>query len=399
MPTDYGISPGNDPDFSPFAARLIQRRDGTELRTGPRSVEALVNVLWPEPQRSTVGDLLLAAHAWMDGTFLIPMLTGQTGETIYETLLDILKNPTSNPLARISAFSNTNYVNLLGCNLGKSPKFLLKLKEVFGNRVGVTAPKHNQAIRDFGGGSLEYWRYEFRVRNDVPFEDRDAVVDAFVNDARFALYDGSMIGGNATGKRAWFEKNIPRSVAFGPKQANVKKATTKALPLGISIGKKSTFPIAETEFEVKRETITHIAAFADNAELDNALKSGLVSAFRTGLSSTDEYKPGYGFPYFERFGFENFNDFYASFNWSVQSSDVKRAKGPDDEAYIHGRATCYRYTMKVPIALVNPSTHQETDTLLFNHYYPKDGSGNDSPPDIVNVSWYDPAPSSLYANV
>ncbi len=359
---DYGFAPGrrggrdrqDDRLRMMFQRRanttLIFRRRITTVRGFITHLDTAGGIVRP------VGDLLIGGHANSEGQIFIPMYPRQRGPTEFETLEQTLANPARSikiPDALIGYTAGdpiTHSVHFKGCNIGKTPPFLVKFREALGEHVNVTAPKHFHGLTPARNqGIFEYMAYEFIIRRRNAFANRNAAIAGF-QAVGFTLIDGSAVPNNAWANRManWQERWIPRRI-------NRTREDQVPAPLGVNIGRRNTINTPQ-QFRVDRLPFTWTITYPNVGSVP-AGDAARLQALENSLQADPRFDAAHDFPKYERLGYPTFADFFAGYNW--------RCRRHGRRLVCTGRRV--EYTVVVPIA--DPTT----GNLIFN-FYPNAGS-------------------------
>jgi len=375
---DYGFAPGRRGGRDRQDDRLrmmFTRRENTTLiyRRRFRVLQHFLDHLENDPGISfPVGDLLIGSHANRTGVLIMRMYRGQKGRTDFEKLVETL-DPTEPaksieiPDAMIGytdGDSITHSFDIKGCNIGKSEPFLAKLKEALGDDVHVSAPIHFHGLTPIPRyGIFEYMAYEFLVENPTRYRTRNEVVTAFEDKVpKEKLIDDTEVPSAAWGDKManWQQRWIPRRVK------RTRKRQVPA-PLGQAIGRLNTVNTPQ-QFRVDRVRYPYRIFFANRNQIPNALgdRRQLV---RDSIEGHELFQPGHEYPFYEREGFGNFDDWFDSYTWNARKWKVKRCRDKDRNRgwCLLARGVKFGYTVVIPI------TDPATGNLIFN-FYPNAGS-------------------------
>lgn len=371
--TNYGFAPlvGTQDGL---LRRLFGLMPSTKVIHRPSSLRAtrqfieFLTANGPPDVEKPIDNVLLGSHAVTKALMYLPMYPGQSHKTDYETLVETLADSTKSVVFPPGLFKSTpespGFIHFRGCNIGRFPTFLRKLKQAFGNAHEVSAPKHFHGISTNAAvGVWEYMAYEFRVNAKTPFRkphptdpkrtvpDREALIAAFL------AKNYELIGpppGASDGRvteamyRDWIPSNITRSAS-----------SSRVWQLGTTIAKMSTLKIP-IDFKVETGTYDHVAdidPFPDPSDRE--------AAFKENLKADDVMQPDYGgagleFPMYVRTDHADADEFVDGYEWTLTH--------PKNTTLLKGAGRRTEYTLRVPI--VDPAT----DQLRFN-FYPAPGVG------------------------
>jgi hypothetical protein len=338
-----------------------------------------------------IGDLHLISHGDDSGWLRLDLDGMSNNQVTYQVVREILdaSSPTRRDGLRLPASFYTDShghqtattVVLGGCRVGQAPKFVDAFKKVLGDKVPVVASRYLHEFiatkRRFHGkhapppqfiGTYEYLAYGFEVisptRLDLDKRGRrlsDAafrknLINGFANNPKNKWKDGTAVPDIYWGP--WLPKKVPRDV--GEFKARVKA------PLGQRNGTQS-------EIEPTKNFRHRLVQFASepipSPTPDDRTKKGLKAR----LLQEKTFKASWGFPRWEQYGHDNFDDFFNSFTW-------KSTDPPHDPEVWTG--TRHEYILLVPV-----TDPVEDGKLLFN-FFPPRGSTVFSP--IRKLSFSDP---------
>lgn len=356
-PLHYNFKKKTPPPYDEVIRRMFDRRESTTLvpkKKGLGNLKTLIDsYLQSGSVTRPIDNLLLGGHGSDQGKFELPMFAGQTGPTTYERVqetIDTLSKSVKIPTGVLNT-SRPQNVHLKGCNMGKAPLFLAKMKEALGaNVTGLTAPKHFHALsQDTSLGIFEHMDYQFSVRRPEELADRDALIAAFVAAAKeFTFIDGSNpVADDFTG---WI-----------PEGADVENGDHWTVPttLGATIGPRSTLGV-KRELVVDRKS-GFVQPFNYSSAAAVPAPDKRRAAFQDLLPQLRTFKAL--FPMYERLGYKDIPDFMAGFIWNFDS--VKKNK---TGVVWTVKGTRVQYTIIVPITVRDPTTKKDTGQLVFNFY-------------------------------
>jgi hypothetical protein len=290
-----------------------------------------------------IEDVLLGSHASGEGSVELPMFAGQAGPTTFETLEDTIANA-AHSVAIPDALINhnagdpiTHNVHFKGCNIGRAPPFLTKLREALGDHVNVTAPRHFHGLYEHPRyGTWEYMAYEFIIRQSSDFPNTAAAVAAFQTGG-FRLLDGSAVP--TTAWPGWIPSNIAAT-----------RTVAMSLPLGVSIGRRTTVD-TERQFRVERRyPFTWRITYPNVASVP--APAGRQAAFEASMLADPHFDSAHPFPMYERVGYANVTDFLAGYTWHHLQSGTRLVT----------TGTRTVYTVVIPI------TDPATGNIIFNFH-------------------------------
>jgi hypothetical protein len=382
---DFAWVPGGDPDS--LLAKLLYRDrvDPPSLDTtlvGSKKIKRLTQLINEVATSSTItrpltGDLHVVSHGDDSGWLRLNIDAAAGGSVNYQVLRAILDDPSP---ARRNALSlpSTLYTDshgaqtamrvvIAGCRVGKAPVFVDAFKKVLGDKVPVIAARHlhefTATIRRFRGkrappptliGSFEYLAYGFEAISPTPLDRnnkgrkisqadfRTALIDAFKTNAKNVWKDGSKVPD--ANWDPWLPDPLPRDV--GKFDARVKAS------LGQTIGTQTELsPTGNFRHRIRE----YIARLPHPSAADRT-KAGLKQK----LLQDKTFQAAWGFPIWEQYGHDTFDEFFDSFVW-------KPSKPRSDPVVWTGRR--HEYILLVPV--IDPIVN---GNLLFNFFPPRTGS-------------------------
>jgi hypothetical protein len=381
---DYAFAPGTEDELRKLQQLL---RD----RTDPDPARHLDTTLIDTPAVTTIAefikhvdttfplptdDLVLGAHATNSGAMTIDLDAIAPHQLDYQALKDAHDDVTRRNRLNIPPDMYTTSsggrqpvrVLIKGCRVGQAPKFVDGLKQLFGGKIPIIAPKHFESAssivktrrrRIVGAiGSVEYLLYSNELISRAALS-RPALVKAF-HDRGFTQFDAA-----ATPiPDLWEKKWIPTDVSPG------KRALRK--PFVVSLGR---------DVGNGRTTLTSLAEFRHYAKpwpvpIDNPPASvKTLAGFKAALAARPEYQPGWGptgFPKHEQLGPLNldgspttFDQFFDSYTWTPP-----KKKSADPFTWVGVR---HKYNVLLPV-VQTPMTGTISDRLIYD-FFPARGTG------------------------
>ena len=261
------------------------------------------------------------------------------------------------------------HVHIRGCNLGKRPEYVDKLKEALGSHVLVTTPRYWHGFfevvtkRGNSLGFAEYMGYDLTVARPFPAKTWNEMFCAF-RSGGFRDIDGKSIS----------TKRLRKWVRPVWRQMRKDKADVKAGPYFASL-RFETMDLRPA-FDIKAKTKMYFQArkyvLFGNAGSDFVSKPipeprsrrekkrkyrKYVDEIRKQLASQAAFKPRdpvtNPFPWWARIEYSSLDAFMKGFYWELTWSSSDK---------MHFKAVRYLYTLVVPIA--EPSTGK----LMMNSY-------------------------------
>lgn len=374
---DVGFAPlGSDQDER--LRKLFELRTNTVrlAEAGVQTVEEFIDAL---PQAANVtlpmDSALLGSHAHEFEIYL-PLTRAQQDpdhpdqfvHTDFETVLKVSADPQKPVRFPDSLFSSndpdtTNEIHFKGCNIGRDRPdttkqdkvpLLHQLSAAFSETVITTAPKHFHGIFDghvsrrktdkkvAGLGIFEYLAYEFVVLAKKAFKTRDQLIGAY-QAANLTLIDGTVVDPNQW--RTW----VPRSTA-GQK-------FTMTVPLGRTLGKLKTLAI-KAELRADKTPFGPWTIDMDDSQFPQP--SNYESFLHDEMKADEVFDPTKtDFPFYERWGYKNFEDFFSGMRWDIKRKKIKKEPG---------RSQLWSQGLRVEYVLLIPITDPGTGNLLFNFF-------------------------------
>lgn len=248
--------------------------------------------------------------------------------------------------------------HIKGCNIGKNRRYLIKFREALGNHVRVTAPKHFYGLNflpDYG--AFEYMCYEFVLRRNAPFKNRDDAIEAFKENPSFKLINES-----AVSKKIWEDRLAGWQNKWIPDDITKSKKEEREAPLGIFIGQRQTIPVIQRFMVNDKEPFEWHIDYDDAKSVPKS-KENRMRALENHLRNYHYFQPNYPWPKYEQMGYKTFEAFFNGHNWRIVG--VNKIRRNNEEKYVllfNGQR--FEYTAVIPI------TDLTTGNLIFN-YYPR----------------------------
>jgi hypothetical protein len=326
--SDYAFVMPRD-NFGTHAENYMNRRPETRTIVSSNtinSLDAILTTIISGTQITTpVNDVLIVSHANAGGQLFFKLRNSdQANHMTYNQLSDYL-NAANRPQITSRQIRDDANIHIRGCNIGKEPRFLQLVKEVFGNNATVTAPKHLDRFAFFTSSGTthryENMVYHFIIYNKTALADKQAVEDAFVNHTP-AFED---IFGNVI-TRAQFNTWLPQ---------NINNNSTANHPC--------TNPI-DTQLTVEREFRHQVdnPLYTYNITLDsNPPANQRIDILKQVLADNDTMKSSHPFPTYEQFGYSNLDDFVDNLNWQFNWNNGTKT--------LNCRGSRHSYQLRIPI--------------------------------------------------
>jgi len=330
-----------------------------------------------------VDDLYIGTHAGGDGFLFVRLFRGQvdvrgdpTDVTDYE-VLDQAMGP-ARPARIIDSMVGyqratspapdpppTHSVHIKGCNIGRdrflpatgkpAAPFLVRLKQVFGSNVNITAPKHFHGLlpETNHNGMFEYMEQELIVRTKAVlvrgrwqgFPTRAKLIEAYQN-AHLSYHDGTLIP-----DADWDKTLVPRRMVDD-------RGTTVSIPLGRTVENLTSVPI-QKQFRIELEPVDWTVKPGGTVP---TARADQLAMLRASIAADPRFAVTHPWPVYERRGFADFNAYMDGHDWRFTVS------GP--ELVCIGRR--FDYTIVLPI--VDRSVTPPAKRPLIFNFYPGLGS-------------------------
>jgi hypothetical protein len=380
---NYGMTAAVDAYFTNMQQRFRRDVPSIEVRGVPDTIAKFLDDLFTDSSvTKPVDDLYIGTHASADGFLFVTLFRGQvnvlgdpTDVTDYE-VLDQAMGPSRPARIRDSMVgyqratppaadpAPTHSVHIKGCNIGRDrfipatgkPRapFLVRLKQVFGSNVNVTAPKHFHGLlpeTNFNG-MFEYMEQELIVRTKAVrvggkfrgFATRAELIDAY-KAAQLSYHDGTPIP-----DADWATLVPPRMVD--------DRGIRMSIPLGQTIENLTAVPINK-QMRIELERVDWTVSPGGTVPTDPAAQLALL---RASIAADARFAATHPWPLFERRGFTDVNAYVDGHHWSFTVNG--------------GTLVCigrrFDYTVVLPI--VNRSVTPPAKRPLIFNFYPGVGS-------------------------
>jgi hypothetical protein len=378
---DFGMTAEVGGYFDNMQQRFRRDVPPIGVRQVPATIAKFLDDMFTDSSvTKPVGDIYIGTHAGGDGFLFVRLFRGQvdvrgdpTDVTDYE-VLDQAMGP-ARPAKIIDSMVGyqrgtpdpppTHFVHIKGCNIGRDrflpatgkppAPFLIRLKQVFGDNVNVTAPKHFHGLlpETNHNGMFEYMEQELVVRTKAVktkrgfrgFENRNKLIEAY-KAAHLSYHDGTLIP-----DADWDKTLVPRLMVDD-------RGTTVSIPLGGTVENLTSVPI-QKQFRIELEPVdwtvkpggTVPTKFPDQ-----------LAMLRASIAADPRYATTHPWPVYERRGFPDLNAYMDGHDWRFSVNGA--------ELVCIGRR--FDYTIVLPIVdrTVMPPAKRP---LIFN-FYPGVGS-------------------------
>lgn len=300
-----------------------------------------------------IRDLIIGSHANREGRFFIKPDLLEPDDITYEVLEEAVRNrrfTVAGEHLEPRPFGDDGAplaprILIRGCRIGNAPAYLRKLKEAFGHRYAVVAPKHFHVVARHlrPAGFVEYLAYGFTLSRPRPFRTRALAVAAFAG-AGFTRIDGAPVPSGRWGE--WLPASITR---------NARSRVAVRSP--VTGGEFS--PIAE--FQVSdRPFLVHDGSF--DLERDPGTETERKRALKEAMLARHErYRDTHPFPMYVRYGHASLDEFLDSWTWRFRYDRRRRV--------MHFNGNRIEYTVIRPV--VDPATNE-----LYLNFYPSGPEGS-----------------------
>ncbi len=380
---DHGMTASTGGYFDNMQQRFRRDVPAIDVRRVPSSIDAFVDDLFTDSGvTKPVDDLYIGTHASGDGALFVRLFRGQvdargdpTDTTDFE-VLDQAISSTSHP-ARIRDTlvgyhrgvppdpdpAPTHSVHIKGCNIGRArfipaagpaAPFLVRVQQMFGGNVQVTAPKHFHGLlpENNHNGIFEYMEQELIVRTKAVkvgrrfrgFANRAALIDAY-KAAHLSYYDGTPI------PDADWNTLVPRAMVD-----NRRIAMT--IPLGRTVENLPAVTVAK-QFRVEVERVDWTVTPPGGAPTDPTVQ---LATLRASIAADPRFAATHPWPVYERRGFTDFASYFDGHDWrfSIAGADLVCV----------GRRVDYTVVQPIVDRSVSPPANRP---LIYN-FYPGVGS-------------------------
>jgi hypothetical protein len=370
---DFAFVPGTT-DSEKRMKRMMKTRDPKTTLIDKPGIATVIDFLKElNDQGLKGGDLVLGAHASKRDfalPFDVPFKPQDAARTDYEKLEALDTSGTVHIPSGIR--TDDTSVHIKSCRIGETAQpLLVKMKSAFGNPKLITAPKYLHVVADDAGqGIIEYMAYAYEITrpNSTELAKYDDLVAAFKSPPKPFLQGVERKKGQSEVPKTNFDKWIPE-------QAQLDSIVDK-VPMHIPA--KLNPPIVRTDPQThKKFTVTHIIetvfynVFIETIPWSIDMtgrqvppdKPGQISLLKSLLLQDRKWKypPAHEFPYYVRYGFEKFDDF---FNGTAWDSNLVVNGSKQTLNYV---GTQYIYRVEAPVVKT------DTNDLIYN-YYPTSGT-------------------------
>jgi hypothetical protein len=364
---DFAFVPGITP-YEQLLQLAMQYRDPKTTLINKNGIATVVDFLNELiSQNLKGGDLVLGAHA-SRSDFVMPFDPTTPQRVDYEKMEALSAAGTVHIPNGVRGPDTS--VHLKGCRIGDTARPLLSLiKTALNNPKNVTAPKYLHSLHnDADLGIIEFMKYAFEVTttDTKNFDKRDDLVAAFQSPPKPFLQGVEKGQAQTEVPKANFRKWIPS-------QAQLDSLSDKVnMPISVNLNP----PVLRLNPVTGKNKLTVLNgtvgfdAFPDVIPWPIDMtgrtvppdKAGRIALLKSLLQPDPKWKfpPAHPFPYYVRYGFDDFDTFFAAFAWDV-TLEVDGSKQT-----LKYTGTRFIYRVEVPVV------KKGTTDLIYN-YYPKSG--------------------------
>jgi len=324
--TDYVFIMGSG-GFYNMAQEFFEHRPSTSvipLESGRRSMDSIINILCTGSLITTpIGKVIILSHA--DEELLYFGLSNDSEEgMIYMDQLCSYVNGSTRPVITTRTIRNHSdtIINIRGCNVGSNvngARFQRAIKQIFGDQVTVTAPKH---IDTFGGFfrsdrriiRVEYMLYDFRVQSTTQADNKSALITLFQG------ISASDIHGNQIGNTEWVDwipDSIHPPIGFtGRRYIVPNRFSGVRIPLAIHHSQNINREYCYWRQNIYEYNLRNWRDSGTPPSDHNDRVSALRAQLESELVMQSDYPSGQcPYPVYTRYGFASFEEFMAPQNW------------------------------------------------------------------------------------
>jgi len=337
IPTDSFGTDANDYMNQRPKTRIIQSS------SFGNSLEAVLRAVISGPQiTSPINDIIIVTHAG-EGGFLFLKLKNNSPSPDQISYYDLQAylNDQNRPRITSRQIRNNANIHIRGCNIGKEPRYLELVKQLFGNNISVTAPKHLDSFSFYRDGSTIY-RYEhlsycFTVFNKTAFTNKQQVVDAFNN--HFPAFE-DIFGNRIT--QSQFNTWVPRNVRRNSETThNCSNQINSALTVKRKFVHRFDNPLYT--FDIKLDSDP-----PDDQRID---------ILKDWLRQIDTMQSSHNFPEYHQFGYSSFDEFVDNMKWKFKWNETEKT--------LHCTGSRHLYQLRIPIT--------DTNDQVFLNVFLEDG--------------------------
>lgn len=378
--SDFAFIMGSD-SFYNSASGYMARRPSTIVvpRGNIDSLEEILQTIINGLQITMpIRNIFIVSHAAEE--LLSFKLTNDSQETrIYPDLLCPYVSNTERPQITDRQISSSANIHIRGCNIGKHERFLRFIKDIFGGSVTVTAPKH---IDFFGGfnysgrrGRFEYMLYDYKVITRERVSSKSELVGLFTDKYEME----TDINGNLLTEANWTDW-LPAESGLHPSGSGTRVRSSSRHGCTSPVDSQM-YVNREYHYDAQNAYDFRLSSWQTPGDDPPEEESERLDNLRTVMEGLDEMQTYYPssscpYPYYTRWGYDNFDDFFDALHWTTNWNSGTRI--------MLCTGTLHKYELRIPItddqnsiminAILNtgdreymPDCHdiEETNTDLF----------------------------------
>ena len=346
MPDDI-----EDP-FALHAENYFHIRPNTNLVGGRvSSLDHLVRTIYSDDSiHCPINDIFFITHANPVG-MIFPKDDRDANDFLdYDELCEYTDS-SSRPQITSRVIQDNCKVNIRGCKIGQNIRYITKIRELFGDHITVTAPKHfdtfgfsGEEITEESVPHYEYMSYGFTVFNKTRINSKNALIQSFLEKHFTDIHGIEITRGNYN---SWIPANVNDSV-------NRIHRCDVPIP-GTTVERRFIHRVVEV--------LPYILSIAEGIEIPDSsterkrmLRSGMSADSR--MSSSED---SHEYPFYERYEYSSFDEFWDGLQWSNPQWDPSNR-----ELSSTGRR--HEYEIRVPIT--GPNTGE--NRLMLNAFLEPD---------------------------
>jgi len=342
---DFAFIMGNDPFYRSASAYLARRPLTSVVPRG--NIDSLEEILQTIPTGTQItmpiSNIIIVSHA-AEQLLSFKLTNGSSEHRIYSDLIcPYVSNP-DRPQVTDRAIRNDAYIHIRGCNIGKHEQFLRFIKDIFGGSVTVTAPKHIDFFGGFtygvGSGYFEYMLYYYKVVTQQRVSSKDELVGLFRD--KYELE--ADIHGTVITEQNWIDW-LPAYSAFHPTGGGtrVRLPTRHGCTSPVD---PQMYANREYHYDLYNPYNFNLSSWSQPGSGPPTEQSEILGNLRTVMEGIDEMGTDYPsadcqYPYYTRWGYDNFDDFFDALHWSTTWEPGARNMAC--------AATLHQYELRIPI--------------------------------------------------
>ena len=344
--SDFAFIMGSD-SFYNNASAYLSRRPSTIVvpRGNINSLEEILQTVINGSQITMpIRNIIIVSHAAEE--LLSFRLTDDASETrIYPDLICPYVSNTERPQITDRQISSSNSIYIHGCNIGKHEQFLRFIKDIFGGECTVTAPKH---IDFFGGfnysgrrGRFEYMLYHYTVITRERVSSKDELVGLFRD--KYELETD--INGTLITEANWTDW-LPAESALHPSGSGTRTSSSHRHDCSSPVDSQMHVS-REYRYTAQDPYRFNLSSWDQPGTDPPEDESEILDNLRTVMEGLDEMQTNYPssdcqYPYYTRWGYDSFDDFFDAMHWSTRWNASTRI--------MVCTAMRHRYELRIPIS-------------------------------------------------